>query len=100
MDDRGTVSVELPAPRAHLDADPVHVISTGVGPPPLPVLARVSHVFCGRAGRDVWPMLHRELRAGAVVTGDLVLLRVGRGAAEQWTELTVRAARDVPDREF
>jgi hypothetical protein len=97
MDDRGSVSsVSVPAPRGHLDTDPVRVISTGLGSPPLAVLARVSHVFCGRAGRDVWPMLHRELRAGTVVTGDLVLLRIGRGAAEQWSELTVG---DVTDRE-
>jgi hypothetical protein len=100
MDDRGTVSsVDVPAPRDHRDADPVHVIATGVGSPPLPVLARVSHVFCGRAGRDVWPMLHRELRAGTVVAGDLVLLRIGRGAAEQWSELTVGTVGDLTERE-
>lgn len=104
MDDRGAVSsVAVPAPRGHRDADPTSVLSTGLGSPPLPVLARVSHVFCGRVGRDVWPMLYRELRAGTVASGDLVLLRIGRGVAEQWTELTVgdaTDAADAPDREY
>jgi len=34
-------------------------------------------------------MLRRELRAGTVTAGELVLLRVGRGTAETWTELLV-----------
>ncbi|MGB3443278.1 MAG: hypothetical protein WBA97_31470 [Actinophytocola sp.] len=51
------------------------------------VLARVQHVFCGPVAVEVWPMLRRELRAGSVMPGDLVLLRVGRGTKETWTEL-------------
>lgn len=60
---------------------------SGTGPPPLPVLARVSHVFAGREPADVWPVLRRALAAGTVAPGDLVLLRVGGGAAETWTEV-------------
>jgi hypothetical protein len=70
------------------DGEPIRVTCSGTGPPPLPVLARVSHVFAGREPADVWPALRRELAAGTVAPGDLVLLRIGRGAAEEWTELT------------
>jgi hypothetical protein len=59
------------------------------------VLARVQHVFCGPLAGEVWPMLRRELRAGSVLAGELVLLRVGRGTEELWTELSVVG----PDRE-
>lgn len=85
MDDRRTIAV--PAQRRH--ADPVQMTCEGAGSPPLLVLARVQHVFCGPAPAAVWPMLRRELRAGTVSEGDLVLLRIGRGAAEKWTELAV-----------
>jgi hypothetical protein len=61
----------------------------GAGSPPLPVLARVQHVFCGPVPATVWPLLRAELRAGTVTAGDLVLLRIGWGPAEQWTELAV-----------
>lgn len=95
MDDRGTVAApEVPAPRGNSDSDPVRVTCEGAGSPPLPVLARVQHVFCGPVPGAVWPMLRRELRAGTVTAGELVLLRVGRGAGERWTELA------VSDREY
>ncbi len=68
---------------------PIQVTCSGTGSPPLPVLARVSHVFCGRDHTDVWDMVRRELAAGAAVSGDLMLLRIGRGADEEWTELSV-----------
>jgi hypothetical protein len=87
MDDSGTLAV--PSQRHHRDTVPVRVTCEGAGSPPLPVLARVQHVFCGPAATDVWPMLRRELRAGTVTAGDLVLLRVGRGAGETWRELVV-----------
>lgn len=91
MDDWGVLCAHaVPAPRRDTDADPVQVTCEGGGPPPLPVLARVQHVFCGAAAGSVWPMLRRELRAGTVTSGELVLLRVGRGAAELWTELLVQ----------
>ena len=94
MDDWGTLCTQaVPAPRRDTDADPVQVTCEGGGPPPLPVLARVQHVFCGAAAGAVWPMLRRELRAGTVAEGELVLLRVGRGAAELWTELLVTSPR-------
>lgn len=93
-DDRGTVlRPGVPAPRRHRDTDPVQMTCHGAGSPPLPVLARVQHVFCGAAEGAVWPMLRRELRAGTVTAGDLVLLRIGRGTAERWTELAVAGAR-------
>ncbi|HEX6358840.1 hypothetical protein [Actinophytocola sp.] len=63
---------------------------SGTGSPPLPVLARVSHVFAGREPADVWLVLRRELAAGTVAPGDLVLLRIGGSAAEEWTELAAR----------
>jgi hypothetical protein len=84
MDDRGPAA----ATRCP-EAPALRVTCRGVGAPPFSVLARVSHVFCGRDGGDVWEMVERELRAGAVAATDLVLLRVGRGAAEEWTELSV-----------
>jgi len=94
MDDRRTLAAPVvPAPRRHSDAGSVRVTCDGDGSPPLPVLARVQHVFCGRFAGDVWPMLHRELRAGTVAAGDLVLLRVGRADAERWTELAVTTYR-------
>jgi hypothetical protein len=86
MDDRGVLCPAVPAPRR---ADPVRVTCEGAGQPPLPVLARVQHVFCGAAAGAVWPMLRRELGAGTVAAGELVLLRIGRGAGETWTELVV-----------
>lgn len=90
MDDSGTLAVPaVPTPRRHRDAVPVRVTCEGAGSPPLPVLARVQHVFCGAVASDVWPMLWRELRTGTVAAGDLVLLRVGRGAEESWRELAV-----------
>ena len=90
MDGSWTLAaVEVPAPRAGGVPAPVRVTGSGTGSPPLRVLARVSHVFCGRTADSVWPMLHREVRAGTVAPGDLVLLRVGRGVTEEWTELTV-----------
>lgn len=70
-------------------APPIRVTCSGTGSPPLPVLARVSHVFCGRSHADVWELVRREAAAGTAATGDLVLLRVGRGAGEEWTELSV-----------
>lgn len=97
MDDRRTLAAPaVPAPRHHHDTHPVHVTCEGAGSPPLPVLARVQHVFCGPVAADVWPMLRRELRTGTVGAGDLVLLRVGRGSRETWTELAVGG----PDREY
>ena len=91
VDDRGTVAAaELPAPRRDTGRDhPIRTTCEGGGSPPLPVLARVQHVFCGPAPGDVWPMLRRELGTGTVARGDLVLLRIGRGAEETWTELAV-----------
>ena len=90
MDDWGVLCAHaVPAPRRATDTNPVQVTCEGAGPPPLPVLARVQHVFCGSAAGAVWPTLRRELRAGTVAAGELVLLRVGRGAAETWTELRV-----------
>jgi hypothetical protein len=83
MDDQRCV----PAPRDASDA--VRTTCTGTGSPPFPVLARVSHVFCGPVPEDVWRTVRRELAAGTVAPGDLVLLRVGLGPAEQWTELSV-----------
>lgn len=95
MDDRRTVAVpEVPAQRHHRDTVSVQVTCEGAGSPPLPVLARVQHVFCGPVAADVWPMLRRELRAGTVAAGDLVLLRVGRADEETWRELV------VADREY
>jgi hypothetical protein len=92
MDDSTAVAaVEVPAPRAGRDLARVRVTGSGTGSPPLPVLARVSHVFCGRTSEVVWPVLHREVRGGVVAPGDLVLLRVGRGSTEEWTELAVAA---------
>lgn len=89
MDDRGVLCrAAVPAPRQG-DADPVRVTCEGAGQPPLPVLTRVQHVFCGSVAGAVWPMLRRELRSGTVVRGELVLLRIGRGACERWTELVV-----------
>ncbi len=90
MDDRGVLCpAAVPAPRTHGDADPVRVTCEGAGQPPLPVLARVQHVFCGAAAGAVWPMLRRELGAGTVAAGELVLLRIGRGTGETWTELVI-----------
>ena len=74
----------MSAPRQE---DPIRVTCSGTGSPPLPVLTRVSHVFTGQDPADVWLVLRRELAAGTVVPGDLVLLRVGAGTAEEWTEL-------------
>lgn len=86
MDDSGTLrAVEVPAPRQHVDADPIHVTCTGVGSPPITVLARVTHVFCADTAADARALMH----SGAMAPGDLVLLRVGRGAEEEWTELRV-----------
>ena len=90
MDDRGVLCTPaVPAPRQDADADPVRVTCEGAGQPPLPVLARVQHVFCGSAAGTVWPVLRRELGAGTVAAGELVLLRIGRGAGETWTELEI-----------
>jgi hypothetical protein len=83
MDDR----LRVPLPRDAPDA--VRATCGGTGAPPFPVLARVTHVFCGPVPEDVWQMVRRELAAGTVAPGDLVLLRVGRGAGEEWTELAV-----------
>lgn len=83
MDDCRTIPVPRDAP------DAVRATCGGTGSPPFPVLARVSHVFCGRAPGDVWAIVRRELAAGTVAPGDLVLLRVGRGPGEEWTELAV-----------
>jgi len=90
---RALASVEVPAPRADraVDPGPLRVTATGNGSPPLPVLARVAHVFCGPTPAEVWPMVRREVTTGSVTSGDLVLLRVGRGTAEEWTELAVTA---------
>jgi hypothetical protein len=104
VDDLSRRVVSVPAPRHHHDSDPIRVTCHGTGSPPLSVLARVSHVFCGRVPAEVWPMLTRELERGSVSAGDLVLLRVGPGAAELWTELTVDPDTDDgvdhPDREY
>ena len=90
MDDRGILAPPgIPAQRHHSDTMAVRVTCEGEGSPPLPVLARVQHVFCGPVAAEVWPMLRRELRAGTVAAGDLVLLRVGRGDGERWRELSV-----------
>ena len=87
MDDRGTLAAP-PAP-AHRGTGPVQLTCRGAGSPPLTVLARVQHVFCDAAAGAVWPVLRRELRAGVVAAGDLVLLRIGRGPEETWLELAV-----------
>jgi hypothetical protein len=90
-DGGGTLApVGVPAPRTDPGA-PLRVTATGSGSPPLPVLARVAHVFCGPTPAEVWPMVRREVTAGSVTVGDLVLLRVGRGMAEEWTELAIAA---------
>ncbi len=78
-------AVAVPTPRRHGDADPIQVTCGGVGSPPFAVLARVTHVFCADTAGEVWS----ALLAGALAPGDLVLLRVGHGAAEEWTELRV-----------
>ncbi len=97
MDDPSSLAVPVvPTQRHHRDAIPVRVTCAGTGSPPLPVLARVQHVFCGPVAPDVWPMLWRELRSGTVTAGDLVLLRIGRGPEETWRELAVAD----PDGEF
>jgi hypothetical protein len=67
----------------------VRVTSCGTGSPPFAVLTRVAHVFCGPESGNVWDRVRRELADGTVATGDLVLLRVGGGAAEEWTEVSV-----------
>ena len=93
MEDRGVLCPPaVPAPRQDADTDPVRVTCEGAGQPPLSVLARVQHVFCGPVAGAVWPLLRRELGAGTVSAGELVLLRIGRGAAETWTELVVADA--------
>lgn len=93
MDDRRSLAAPaVPAPRRHPGADSVRLTCQGSGSPPLLVLARVQHVFCGPATGEVWPMLRRELRTGSVAPGDLVLLRVGRGTEEKWTELVAMDA--------
>jgi hypothetical protein len=90
MDDRGVLCTQaVPAPRQGTHADPVRVTCEGAGQPPLSVLARVQHVFSGPVAGAVWPLLRRELGAGSVSAGELVLLRIGRGTAETWTELVV-----------
>jgi hypothetical protein len=90
MDDHSTVAApRVPAQRRHRDTVSVQVTCEGAGSPPLPVLARVQHVFCGPVAAEVWPMLRRELRAGSITAGDLVLLRIGRGPEETWRELSV-----------
>jgi hypothetical protein len=94
MDDRGVLcTTAVPAPRREAGADPVRVTCEGAGQPPLSVLARVQHVFCGAVAGAVWPLLRGELLAGTVAVGELVLLRVGRGADETWTELVVAEDR-------
>jgi hypothetical protein len=94
MDERAVVcATAVPAPRRS-DTDPVQVTCEGAGQPPLPVLARVQHVFSGAVAATVWPVLRRELRSGAVTSGELVLLRVGRGERERWTELVVTGDRE------
>jgi hypothetical protein len=80
VDDCGTVG---------LSTDSVRVTCAGTGSPPFAVLARVAHVFCGQGPGGVWAMVRRELADGRLSAGDLVLLRVGVGAAEEWTELVV-----------
>lgn len=86
MDDSRTIrAIAVPAPRKHVDADPIQVTCAGVGSPPITVLARVTHVFCADTAADAWA----SVRSGVVSPGDLVLLRVARGAAEEWTELLV-----------
>jgi len=82
--------VDLPsavALRVGRGAGPARVTCSGSGAPPLSVLARVAHVFNGPGPCDAWLTLHRGVCAGAVADGDLVLLRVGRAAAEVWVEL-------------
>jgi len=69
--------------------DAVRVTCCGTGSPPFAVLTRVAHVFCAQESGGVWQMVRRELAEGTVATGDLVLLRVGLGPAEEWTELAV-----------
>jgi hypothetical protein len=87
VDDSRTLdAVEVPVPRRHA-APAVHVTCDGVGSPPFAVLARVTHVFCADTTGEVWS----ALRAGGLAAGDLVLLRVGHGEAEEWTELRVAA---------
>jgi hypothetical protein len=104
VDDHSSCVVSaVPAPRHHAGhgADPVRVTCQGTGSPPLRVLARVAHVFCGRVAAEVWPMLRRELGTGSVAAGDLVLVRIGPGAAEEWTELAVDPGTGDPaDREY
>jgi hypothetical protein len=90
LDAVGVVSA-VPTQRRHDDADPVQVTCGGVGPPPFAVLARVTHVFCGDTAVEAWS----ALRACDVAQGDLVLLRVGQGAAEEWTELRIAAPDDL-----
>jgi len=70
-------------------SDSIRVTCSGTGSPPFAVLTRVAHVFCAQESGGVWQMVRRELAEGTVATGDLVLLRVGLGAAEEWTELAV-----------
>ena len=95
MDDRGVLCTPaVPAPRPGADVDPVRVTCEGAGQPPLSVLARVQHVFCGSAAGAVWPVLRRELGAGTVSAGELVLLRIGWGTAETWTELVIAENRE------
>lgn len=67
----------------------VRVTCCGTGSPPFAVLTRVAHVFVGQESGNVWDRVRRELADGTVTTGDLVLLRVGGGAAEEWTEVSV-----------
>jgi len=84
--------VDLPAAvalRVGRGAGPARVTSSGAGAPPVSVLARVAHVFSGPGACDAWLTLHRGVCGGAVRAGDLVLLRIGRGAAEVWVELAV-----------
>jgi hypothetical protein len=97
--------VDLPAAvalRVGRGAGPARVTASGTGAPPVTVLARVGHVFSGPGACDAWLTLHRGLCAGAVRAGDLVLLRIGRGVAEVWVELTVddAAALRGPAREY
>jgi len=84
--------VDLPAAvalRVGRGAGPARVTCSGSGAPPLSVLARVAHVFSGPGPCDAWLTLHRGVCSGAVATGDLVLLRTGRAAAEVWVELAL-----------
>jgi hypothetical protein len=69
--------------------DSIRVTSSGTGSPPFAVLTRVAHVFCAQETGGVWQMVRRQLAEGTVAAGDLVLLRVGGGAAEEWTEVAV-----------